>query len=65
MIEHVPPDLVVGLTGSPEIKVGERALPVMHFLALDGRNPALAQQVAAAWAIVRRRPQRTRSRIMS
>ncbi len=41
MIEHVPPDLVVGLQGSPGIKVGERALPVVHFLALDGRNPAL------------------------
>ena len=41
LIEHVPPDQVMGLAASPEIKVGQYASPVIHFLALDGRNPAL------------------------
>ena len=41
LIEHVPPDQVVGLPASPDIKVGQYAKPVVHFLALDGRNPAL------------------------
>ena len=37
----MPPDQVVGLAASPEIKVAQYAKPVVHFLALDGRNPAL------------------------
>jgi peptide/nickel transport system substrate-binding protein len=41
LIEHVPSDQVVGLAASPEIKVGKYARPVVHFLALDGRNKAL------------------------
>jgi peptide/nickel transport system substrate-binding protein len=41
LIEHVPPDQVVGLAASPEIKVARYARPVVHFLALDGRNKAL------------------------
>jgi peptide/nickel transport system substrate-binding protein len=41
MIEHVPPDLVLGLAASPEIKVAAYANPVIHLLAIDGRNPAL------------------------
>jgi peptide/nickel transport system substrate-binding protein len=41
LIEHVPPDQVVGLAASPEIKVAQYARPVVHFLALDGRNKAL------------------------
>jgi peptide/nickel transport system substrate-binding protein len=41
LIEHVPPDQVLGLSGSPDIKVAEYAIPVVHFLALDGRNPTL------------------------
>jgi peptide/nickel transport system substrate-binding protein len=41
LIEHVPPEQVVGLAASPEIKVARYARPVMHFLALDGRNRAL------------------------
>jgi len=41
LIEHVPRDQVVGLAASPEIKVGQYARPVVHFLALDGRNKAL------------------------
>ncbi len=41
LIEHVPPDEVAGLRASPEIKVEQYARPVVHFLALDGRNPAL------------------------
>jgi peptide/nickel transport system substrate-binding protein len=41
MISHVPPDQVAALQATPEIKVGRYAVPVMHLLALDGRNPAL------------------------
>jgi peptide/nickel transport system substrate-binding protein len=41
LIEHVPPDQVVSLAASPEIKVAQYANPLVHFLALDGRNPAL------------------------
>jgi peptide/nickel transport system substrate-binding protein len=41
LIDHVPPDQVAGLAASGEIKVGSYAQPVMHMIALDGRNPAL------------------------
>jgi peptide/nickel transport system substrate-binding protein len=41
LIEHVPPDQVLGLKASPGIKVAQYAAPALHFLALDGRNPAL------------------------
>ena len=41
VIEHVPPDLVMGLSASPDIKVGAYANPVIHLIALDGRNQAL------------------------
>jgi peptide/nickel transport system substrate-binding protein len=41
LIEHVPPDLVMGLSASPGIKVAAYANPVIHLLALDGRNPML------------------------
>ena len=57
LIEHVPPDQVVGLTASPEIKVAQYARPVLHFLALDGRNKALrirALRRALSYAIDRK-----------
>ncbi len=41
LIEHVPPDLVMGLSASPDIKVGAYANPVIHLIAIDGRNQAL------------------------
>jgi peptide/nickel transport system substrate-binding protein len=41
MIAHVPPDQVAALEVSSEIKIGRYAQPVVHLIALDGRNPAL------------------------
>ncbi len=41
LIDHVPPDQVAGLAASGDIKVGSYAQPVMHMIAVDGRNPAL------------------------
>ena len=41
LVEHVPSDQVAGLADSPEIKVGTYAQPIMHLIAIDGRNPAL------------------------
>ncbi len=41
MISHVPPDQVPSLEASGGIKVGRYAQPVVHVIALDGRNPAL------------------------
>jgi peptide/nickel transport system substrate-binding protein len=41
LIEHVPPDQVMGLEGTPGIKVGKYVNPRIHFLALDGRQEAL------------------------
>ncbi len=41
LIEHVPPDLVMGLSASADIKVGAYANPVIHLIAMDGRNQAL------------------------
>ncbi len=41
LIAHVPPDQAAALAAFPEIKVGRYSLPVVHVLALDGRNPAL------------------------
>jgi peptide/nickel transport system substrate-binding protein len=41
LIDHVAPDQVAGLATSAGIKVGSYAQPVMHVIALDGRNPAL------------------------
>jgi len=41
LVEHVPSDQVAGLADSPEIKVGTYAQPIIHMIALDGRNPAL------------------------
>jgi peptide/nickel transport system substrate-binding protein len=41
MIDHVPPDQAKGLAASPDIKVGNYTQPVVHVIAIDGRNPAL------------------------
>ncbi len=41
LIDHVPPDEVAALETSDEIKVGRYERPVVHVIALDGRNPAL------------------------
>jgi peptide/nickel transport system substrate-binding protein len=41
MISHVPPDQVAALESTDDIEVGRYRLPVIHLIALDGRNPAL------------------------
>ena len=41
LVAHVPSGEVAALAAFPEIKVGQYAQPVIHVLALDGRNPAL------------------------
>ena len=41
LVEHVAPDRVPALAANPEIKVGRYSRPSLHWIALDGRNPAL------------------------
>jgi peptide/nickel transport system substrate-binding protein len=41
LVAHVPSREVAALAAFPGIKVGQYAQPVIHVLALDGRNPAL------------------------
>jgi peptide/nickel transport system substrate-binding protein len=41
LIDHVPPDQVASLAEAPEIQVGQYNKPVVHLIALDGRNPVL------------------------
>jgi peptide/nickel transport system substrate-binding protein len=41
LVAHVPSGEVAALAAFPEIKVGQYSQPVIHILALDGRNPAL------------------------
>jgi peptide/nickel transport system substrate-binding protein len=41
MIDHVPPDQVASLAEAPEVRVGRYVQPVVHMIAVDGRNPAL------------------------
>ncbi len=58
LVDHVPPDQVAGLADSAEIKVGSYAQPMIHVIALDGRNPALRSRAlrrALSYAV---RPQR-------
>ncbi len=38
---HVPADQVAALAANPEIKVGRYTQPLVHLIALDGRNPVL------------------------
>jgi peptide/nickel transport system substrate-binding protein len=44
LIAHVPTREVAALAAFPGIKVGRYAQPVIHVLALDGRNPALRKR---------------------
>jgi peptide/nickel transport system substrate-binding protein len=41
LVDHVPPDQLESLAATKDIKVGEYKNPVVHVIALDGRNPAL------------------------
>jgi peptide/nickel transport system substrate-binding protein len=41
LVDHVPPDQVQSLAATEHIKLGEYMKPVVHLIALDGRNPAL------------------------
>jgi peptide/nickel transport system substrate-binding protein len=41
LIDHVPPDQVAGLAAAADIKVGSYAQPLIHLIAIDGRNQAL------------------------
>ncbi len=41
LLEHVPPNQVAILQRLSEIRVGRYRDPVLHWIALDGRNPAL------------------------
>jgi len=41
LVDHVPPDQVESLAATEHIQVGKYSKPVVHVLALDGRNPAL------------------------
>lgn len=56
MLERVPPDRVSELSGDPEIKIGTLERPAMHYLAIDGRTPALRNRTlrrAISYAIDR------------
>jgi peptide/nickel transport system substrate-binding protein len=57
LISHVPPDQVKALQATPEIQVGKYPLPVIHLIALDGRNPALRSRAlrrALSYAVDRK-----------
>jgi peptide/nickel transport system substrate-binding protein len=41
LVDHVPPDQVAALQAAPEIKVGRYTKPVVHLIAIDGRNRVL------------------------
>ena len=41
MLDHVPPDQLGVLGEAPEIRIGRYTRPVVHLIAMDGRNPAL------------------------
>jgi len=41
LVDHVPPDRVEALEATEHIKVGTYSKPVVHVIALDGRNPVL------------------------
>jgi peptide/nickel transport system substrate-binding protein len=45
LIDHVPPDQVASLAEAPEIQVGQYTRPVVHAIALDGRNPVLRSRI--------------------
>lgn len=57
MLERVAPDRLGELAGEPDIKVGTFERPAMHFLAIDGRTPALRNRTlrrAISYAIDRK-----------
>jgi peptide/nickel transport system substrate-binding protein len=57
LIDHVPPDQLTGLASAPEIKVGTYQDPVVHVIAIDGRNPALRSRAlrrALSYAVDRK-----------
>lgn len=41
MIDHVPPDKVAALSEAPDVQIGRYTQPVLHVIAIDGRNPML------------------------
>jgi peptide/nickel transport system substrate-binding protein len=41
LLDHVPSDQLTALGGATGIRVGRYTQPVVHVIALDGRNPAL------------------------
>jgi peptide/nickel transport system substrate-binding protein len=41
LLDHVPPDQLAALAEAPGIHVGRYTQPVIHIIALDGRNPVL------------------------
>ena len=41
LLEHVPPDRLAALGEDKEIKIGKYTHPVLHRIAIDGRNPVL------------------------
>lgn len=41
VLNHVPPDQIAALAEAPGIQVGRYTQPVVHLIALDGRNPIL------------------------
>lgn len=41
LIAHVPPDRVSQLEANAEIKLGQYKTPLVHLIAMDGRNPAI------------------------
>ena len=41
MAAHVPLDQITTLQSNSEIKIGRYTYPLIHFIALDGRNPVL------------------------
>jgi peptide/nickel transport system substrate-binding protein len=57
LLDHVAPDQVAGLATSGEIKVGSYLKPVVHVIAIDGRNPALRNRAlrrALSYAVDRK-----------
>jgi peptide/nickel transport system substrate-binding protein len=57
LIDHVPPDQVNGLAVAGEIAVGRYKQPLVHVIALDGRNPALRNRAlrrALSYAVDRK-----------
>ncbi len=57
LIDHVPPFQAATLAADPDVTIGTYARPVVHVLALDGRNPLLRNRTfrrALSYAIDRK-----------